>query len=157
MLKTQRNMKAPVAVAAGVILALGFSSTVSAVAILEEVTQLIHFDDANNGASTYTTADGNFYFAPTNFQSSTLCADDTDPPGNGSCLIESRQGELPEMTRLTGDNSFSLDSFYFLLTGNGTGTSNAITVTGTATETYHLGGIFSNITSYDTGLRPEHW
>ena len=92
MLKTQRNMKAPVAVAAGVILALGFSSTVSAVAILEEVTQLIHFDDANNGASTYTTADGNFYFAPTNFQSSTLCADDTDPPGNGSCLIESRQG-----------------------------------------------------------------
>ncbi|MEO3414715.1 VPLPA-CTERM sorting domain-containing protein [Roseovarius sp. CAU 1744] len=121
------------------------------------VTQLIHFDDTNNGAKDYTTADGNFFFDPTNFQSSVLCADTTSGGGNGSCLIEGTQGVLPMMTRLTGDGVFSLDSFYFLLTGNGTGASNAITATAfngavqTATATFHLGALFPNVTNYSDG------
>ncbi|MEP2027862.1 MAG: VPLPA-CTERM sorting domain-containing protein [Paracoccaceae bacterium] len=115
------------------------------------VTQLVHFDDAKNGAKDYTTSDGNFFFAPTNFQSSTLCADSTNG-GNGSCLIENNQSILPKMTRLTGDNSFSLDSFYFLLTGKGTGASNAITVSdGTNTQTYQLGTSYSSISNYVGG------
>lgn len=109
------------------------------------VTQLIHFDDANNGWSWYSDADKNFLFNPTNLQSSVLCADSTSG-GNGSCVIEATQGVLPLMTRPTtgpqsqgspteapivsGYEMFTLDSFYFLLTGNGTGAENAITVTG---------------------------
>lgn len=121
------------------------------------VTQLIHFDDANNGQKTYTTADGNFHFDPTNLQSSSLCADSTSG-GNGSCLIEGKQGVLPMMTRLTGNGVFSLDSFYFLLTGKGTGASNAITATAfngmsqTASVTFHLGALFGNVTNYSDGL-----
>ncbi|SEA25279.1 MULTISPECIES: PEP-CTERM sorting domain-containing protein [Acidovorax] len=109
------------------------------------VTQLIHFDDASNGWKWYSDVDRNFLFDPTNLQSSTLCADSTNG-GNGSCVIEGTQGVLPLMTRPTtgstlqgssnqapdasGFGTFTLDSFYFLLTGNGTGAENAITVTG---------------------------
>lgn len=109
------------------------------------VTQLIHFDDAGNGWGWYSDADKNFLFNPTNLQSSALCADSTNG-GNGSCVIEATQGVLPLMTRPTtgpqsqgspnqppvvsGYETFTLDSFYFLLNGNGTGAENAITVTG---------------------------
>jgi hypothetical protein len=110
------------------------------------VTQLIHFDDANNGWKWYSDKDLNFLFNPVNLQSSTLCADSTNG-GNGSCVIEApKNGVLPLMTRPTngpqsqgspnaapvvsGFESFTLDAFYFLLTGNGTGAANAITVTG---------------------------
>lgn len=96
------------------------SLTIAAAGMSQAATvqQLIHFDDANNGAKTYTTSDGNFFFDPTNFQSSSSCADSTNG-GNGSCLIEGTQGSLPAMTRLTGDKTFSLDSFYFNLSGRG--------------------------------------
>ena len=120
------------------------------------VTQLIHFDDTNNGAKSYTTADTNFHFTPTNFQSSSLCADSVSG-GNGSCLIEGKQGVLPMMTRLTGDGVFSLDSFYFLLTGKGTGSSNAITATAfdaggqTGSVTFHLDALFANVSNYIDG------
>lgn len=138
------------------------------------VTQLIHFDDAGNGWKWYSTADRNFLFDPTNFQSSTQCADSTNG-GNGSCVIEGTQGVLPLMTRPTngtllqgsaskdpyesplvpGANQlFTLDSFYFLLTGNGTGAENAITVTGSnsASFTFQLGGTYAgnpNVTFYE--------
>ena len=131
------------------------------------VTQLIHFDDANNGWKWYSTADRNFLFDPTNLQSSTLCADSTNG-GNGSCVIEGTQGVLPKMTRPTvgttdqgsasnpsdatgPDLRFTLDSFYFLLTGNGTGAENAITATGSnlASFTFQLGG------NYDGAPLPD--
>lgn len=123
------------------------------------VTQLIHFDDIQgNGGTSYTTMDGNFLFTPTNFQSGN-CADSTTN-GNGSCVIEAgaqgqRQGELPLMTRLTGDKLFSLDSFYFFFSGNGTG--NSITVTSSAAapnnfKTFALGTTYTNIFDYATGL-----
>lgn len=147
----------------------GFSGTaLVAVALLfgsaanaDPVTQLIHFDDANNGWKWYSDADRNFLLDPTNLQSSTLCADSTDG-GNGSCVIESGQTVVTTMTRpengttLQGhankdpDNSgadllFTLDSFYFLLTGNGTGAENAITVEGSnlASFTLMLGGTYA--------------
>jgi hypothetical protein len=127
------------------------------------VTQLIHFDDANNGWKWYSDVDKNFLFDPTNLQSSSLCADSTNG-GNGSCLIEGTQGVLPKMTRPTtgptsqgggakdptgasGEELFTLDSFYFLLTGKGTGAENAITVTGSngATFTFQLGGNYDGL------------
>jgi hypothetical protein len=139
--------------------ALVFSSSANA----DPVTQLIHFDDANNGWKWYSDVDKNFLFDPTNFQSSSLCADSTEISGNGSCVIEGTQGELPLMTRPeTGPQSqgsanpnedpvvegalpFTLDAFYFLLTGNGEGSENAITATGsnTASFTFELNGIYA--------------
>lgn len=138
--------------------AVVLSAPVSANAAL--VTQLIHFDDASNGWKWYSDIDRNFLFNPTNLQSSTLCADSTSG-GNGSCLIEGNQGVLPRMTRpengptaqghanqlpdVSGDNLlFTLDSFYFLLTGNGEGAENAITVAGSNGEafTFQLGGTY---------------
>ena len=124
-------------------------------------TQLIHFDDANNGWKWYSDVDRNFLFDPTNLQSGN-CADSTSG-GNGSCVIENQQGVLPLMTRpeigatdqgssnqdpdASGANlSFDLDSFYFNLSGAGQqGDSNAITVTGSNTNsfTFQLGDIFS--------------
>lgn len=114
-------------------------------ATADTVTQLIHFDDASNGWKWYSDKDLNFLFNPTNLQSSILCADSTNG-GNGSCVIEGTQGVLPLMTRpmtgpqsqgstnqdpvVSGYQTFTLDSFYFLLTGNGEGAANAITVTG---------------------------
>lgn len=99
-----------------------------------EVTQLIHFDDANNGWKWYSDKDLNFLFDPTNLQSSTQCADSTNG-GNGNCVIESTNGVLPLMTRPTtgpsiqghanqapdvsGAEKFTLNAFYFLLTGQG--------------------------------------
>ena len=131
------------------------------------VTQLIHFDDASNGWKWYSDVDTNFLFDPTNLQSSTLCADSTNG-GNGSCVIEGKQGVLPRMTRpqfgpqsqgssndapiVSGtDQLFTLDSFYFLLTGNGTGAENAITATGSnlASFTFQLGG------NYDGAPLPD--
>lgn len=125
------------------------------------VTQLIHFDDANNGWKWYSDKDLNFLFNPTNLQSSTQCADSTSG-GNGSCVIEGTQGVLPRMTRpetgpqsqgsaskdpiVSGiDQSFTLDSFYFLLTGNGAGANNAIEATGSNGQsfTFHLGGTYA--------------
>lgn len=122
------------------------------------VTQLIHFDDAKNGWKWYSDKDLNFLFDPTNLQSSTLCADSTNG-GNGSCVIEGTQNVLPEMTRpengptiqgsankepiVSGtDQSFTLDAFYFLLTGNGEGAANAITASGSngSTFTFQLDG-----------------
>ena len=139
------------------------------------VTQLIHFDDAGNGWKWYSDKDLNFLFDPTNLQSSSLCADSTNG-GNGSCVIEGRQGVLPKMTRpengptiqgssnrdpvISGtDQKFTLDSFYFLLTGKGAGSDNAITATGSNGEsfTFHLGGSYGGpiatspvVTFYDT-------
>jgi len=126
------------------------------------VTQLIHFDDATNGWKWYSDVDRNFLFDPTNLQSSTQCADSTSG-GNGSCVIEGNQGVLPRMTRpevgpqsqgsasedpiVSGtDQLFTLDAFYFLLTGNGTGAENAITVTGSnsASYTFQLGGMYDS-------------
>lgn len=137
---------------------LAFSSSANAAL----VTQLIHFDDASNGWNWYSDADLNFLFDPTNLQSSTLCADSTSG-GNGSCVIEGTQGVLPLMTRpetgpqsqgesgqqtpiVSGALEFTLDSFYFLLTGNGTGAANAITATGSngATTTLQQGGIYTD-------------
>ena len=130
------------------------------------VTQLIHFDDASNGWKWYSDVDKNFLFDPTNLQSG-QCADSTNG-GNGSCVIETSQGVLPKMTRpefgpqsqgdsndapiVSGtDQLFTLDSFYFLLDGEGKKSDNAITVTGsnTATFTFQLG------TNYDTAGAPD--
>ena len=130
------------------------------------VTQLIHFDDASNGWKWYSDADRNFLFDPTNLQSSVQCADSTNG-GNGSCVIEGTQGVLPRMTRpesgpqsqgstnqdpiVSGALTFTLDSFYFLLTGNGTGAENAISVLGSngASYTFQLGG------NYDPAGAPD--
>jgi len=122
------------------------------------VTQLIHFDDvANNGQQTYSDADGNFLFDPTNFQSSVQCADTTSSTGsaNGNCVIETNQGVLPTMTRLTGDKTFSLDSFYFLMTGNQSSIP-ALTVQGfdssgtqTGSVQFALGTSYTNVTKED--------
>lgn len=113
------------------------------------VTQLIHFDDAGNGDSWYSDVDNNFLFDPTNLQSANLCALSTNG-GNGNCVIEATQTVLPLMTRPTtgpsvngqpsqgspnrapvvsGRELFTLNSFYFLLTGNGSRGENALTVT----------------------------
>jgi len=140
-----------------VTITLAFGSAANA----EIVTQLIHFDDANNGWKWYSDVDRNFLFDPTNLQSSVLCADSTNG-GNGSCVIEGTQTNLPLMTRpengttlqgsasqdpdASGDNLlFTLDSFYFLLTGRGTGSENAITATGSngLSFTFQLGGGYS--------------
>jgi hypothetical protein len=135
---------------AAAVMAVGALTATSATAA--PVTQLIHFDDAGNGDKWYSDADFNFLFDPTNLQSSTLCADSTNG-GNGSCVIEGTQGVLPKMTRpefgptsqgspnqdpdVSGtDQAFTLDSFYFLLTGQGEGAENAITVTGSNNVTY---------------------
>lgn len=111
------------------------------------VTQLIHFDDATNGWKWYSDADQNFLFNPTNLNSSTLCANSTNG-GNGSCLEELKGGAISTMTRpqtwgpgqpqgsastdpvTSGFQTFTLDSFYFLLNGLGKDSNNAITVTG---------------------------
>jgi hypothetical protein len=140
------------------ILAVGL---LSAPLAANAVTQLIHFDDATNGWKWYSDTDLNFLFDPANFQSSSQCADSTNG-GNGSCVIETNQGVLPRMTRpengptsqgsasqdpdVSGANqSFTLDAFYFLLTGNGTGAQNAITVTGSnnVSFTFQLGGTYA--------------
>lgn len=133
----------------------------------EVVTQLIHFDDANNGWKWYSDVDRNFLFDPTNLQSAVLCADDTAPPGNGSCLIEGTQGTLPRMTRpkvgpqsqgssnrepiVFGAELFTLDSFYFLLTGKGEGAENAISVEGSngSSFTFQLGDNYDAVGSPD--------
>lgn len=146
-------------------LKLGFASALVAGVLVvpmaapaEVVTQLIHFDDATNGWKWYSDKDLNFLFDPTNLQSSTLCADST-AGGNGSCVIEGKQGVISTMTRpefgpqsqgsaskdpeVSGvDQVFTLDSFYFLLTGNGEGANNAITATGSngSSFTFQLGG-----------------
>jgi hypothetical protein len=118
----------------------------------ETVTQLIHFDDANNGDKTYTTADGNFFFDPTNFDSGN-CADSVLSVGNGSCLGEGtgQNGLDPTMTRLTENFKFTLDSFYFIFLGNGS--SNELSVTdGTNTQTFSLGMSYLGlVTKYDDG------
>lgn len=137
------------------------------------VTQLIHFDDASNGWKWYSDVDGNFLFNPTNLQSPVQCADSTNG-GNGSCVIEGTQGSLPRMTRpatgpqsqgspnqdpnVSGALAFTLDSFYFLLTGNGTGAQNAISVLGSngASFTFQLGSNYNalgapDVTFYDGG------
>jgi hypothetical protein len=111
--------------------------------------------------------DLNLLFDPTNLQSSSLCADSTNG-GNGSCVIEGNQGVRPRMTRpQTGpqsqgsanqdpvvsgtDQKFTLDSFYFLLTGNGTGAENAITATGSNGNayTFQLGGNYDAVGAPD--------
>lgn len=132
-------------------LLLATAMAFSAPAQAELVTQLIHFDDATNGWKWYSDADGNFLFNPTNLQSSVQCADSTNG-GNGSCVIEGTQGSLPLMTRpatgpqsqgstnedpvVSGALNFTLDSFYFLLTGRGEGAENAITVSGSNGKSY---------------------
>ena len=142
---------------------LGFSSSPQAAL----VTQLIHFDDATNGWKWYSDADRNFLFDPTNLKSSTLCADSTNG-GNGSCVIEGTQGVLPLMTRpesgttLQGSAStnpdasgqllsFTLDAFYFLLTGKGEGEENAITVSGSNGNSY----TFALGDNYDAAGMPD--
>ncbi len=121
--------------------ALAFGLSVSAA---QAATQLIHFDDASNGWKSYTTTDGNFTLDPTNLQSGN-CADSTTS-GNGSCVIEQRNGELTTLTRNldtqvgstsnerfvpntpdyetvdrnpNDDPFFKLDSFYLEFTGKG--------------------------------------
>lgn len=128
------------------------------------VTQLVHFDDANNGWKWYSDKDHNFVFDPTNFDSSIQCATSTNG-GNGSCLQEVKQGDVTTMTRpktwnksygdadkawgessgnnpnpdVTGTLTFTFDSFYFLLTGNGEGADNAIIVSGSNGHSYTFG------------------
>ncbi len=150
--------------------ALVFSSSANA----DLVTQLIHFDDASNGWKWYSDVDNNFLFDPTNLQSSIQCADPTQgPSANGICVIESGQTNLPTMIRpefgpdvdppgptpqgpsqgsssrdpiTSGDDlSFTLDAFYFLLTGRGTDSENSITVTGSngASFDFVLGGTYA--------------
>lgn len=140
------------------------------------VTQLIHFDDANNGWKWYSDVDNNFLFEPTNLSSSTLCADSTAGGNGGSCVLEPNQGVLPRMTRPThqttsqGDNSlttadfdggdgpgvnqsFDLDEFYFLLNGQGEHGGNYIEVTGSSGYAqFFLGETYTNIFNYETGL-----
>lgn len=148
-------------------LLLATAMAFSAPSQAELVTQLIHFDDATNGWKWYSDVDRNFLFDPTNLQSSTQCADSTSG-GNGSCVIEGTQGALPRMTRpevgttLQGSASkdpdasgqllsFTLDAFYFLLTGNGEGEENAITVSGSNGKSY----TFALGDNYDGGLMPD--
>lgn len=113
------------------------------------VSENIFFDDApNNGLHSFTTASGDYLLTPTKFQSSSLCADAVvTPPANGRCLIKKKRGVVTTLTRTTG-GTFTLDNFYFLLTGNGKGSNNAITVTGSngATSSFYLGAIFANVT-----------
>jgi len=148
---------------------LAFSTSTNAVV----TTQLIHFDDASNGWKWYSDVDNNFLFDPTNLQSSTLCADSTIG-GNGSCVIEGGQTNLPLMTRpefgptsqghasqnpdASGDNLlFDLDEFYFSLTGQGTFVNNYLEVTGTfadnttTTTQLQLGHTYANVTNYNGG------
>lgn len=112
------------------------------------VSENIFFDDAaNNGLKNFTTASGDYFLTPTKFQSSSLCADAVvTPPTNGRCLIEKKQGVVTTLTRTTG-GAFTLDDFYFLLTGKGKGGNNSITVTGSngATSTFSLGAVFANV------------
>ena len=146
----------------------------SASANADPVTQLIHFDDATNGWKWYSDVDNNFLFDPTTLQSGN-CADSTNG-GNGSCVIEQTQDNLPLMTRRefgpysqgqSGNNDpdvsgeywpFTLDSFYFFLTGKGSQGENALTITGgygtpqtgsTVSKTFLLGSTYSEITYYD--------
>jgi hypothetical protein len=138
------------------------------------VTQLIHFDDASNGWKWYSDVDKNFLFNPTDLQSSVLCANSTNG-GNGSCVIESPTGVLPLMTRPTtgpqsqgspnqdpvasGLETFTLDSFYFLLNGNGPASQNAITVTGGTGTTPGLNPVgsftFAEGTNWDGVALPD--
>lgn len=148
-------------------LLLATAMAFSAPAQAELVTQLIHFDDANNGWKWYSDVDRNFLFDPTNLQSSTNCADSTNG-GNGSCVIEGTQGVLPRMTRpefgtteqgSASSNpdasgkllSFTLDSFYFLLDGEGKKGENAITVTGSNGRSY----TFALGDNYDGAAMPD--
>ena len=139
------------------------------------VTQLIHFDDANNGWKWYSTADRNFLFDPTDLASDVKCADST-VGGNGNCVLEGGQTSLPLMTRpevgttlqgsaspntppdASGDNLlFDLDSFYFSLNGNGTHSGNYLEVTGTFADTstsivqFLLGSSSPYVTNYNSG------
>lgn len=152
----------------GTATAVAFAFSSSANAAL--VTQLIHFDDANNGWKWYSDVDTNFLFNPTNLSSSTLCADST-AGGNGSCVLEGTQDGLPRMTRpATGPQSqgspnrpprigdgtllaFTLDSFYFLLNGRGEFQVNYLRVTGSngVIRTFQLGNTYLNVTDYETG------
>ncbi len=135
MLKNVRNVVA----AMGLVFAASSASA---------VTQLIHFDDANNGAPTYTTADGNFFFNPTNLASGN-CADSTNG-GNGSCVHEVGNGVVTDMTRLTGDNTFSLLSFYVSV--QGTGSTNYFSIfDGTITHQFDFGTTYANMTNYPDG------
>lgn len=128
-------------------------SAVPMVGVAATVSESIFFDDAaNNGLSSFTTATGDYFLTPTNFQSSSQCADPVlGPSANGRCLIEDRQGIVTTLTRIDG-SAFTLESFYFLLTGNGSGRENAITVTGSNAigSTFYLGGLFGNV-SFENG------
>ena len=134
-----------------------FSSSANA----DLVTQLIHFDDANNGWSWYSDVDNNFLFSPLNFNSSVQCADTTSTTGsaNGNCVLEGKgeNGALPLMTRpvsgipsqgsnkrgdleeVEGSLPFTLDAFYFLLTGEGTQSTNYLRVTGSNGNSFDFG------------------
>lgn len=116
------------------------------------VTQLIHFDDASNGDSSYTTADGNFYFTPTNLASGN-CAADTNPPGNGSCVHEYGNGIVTDMTRLTGndDKAFSLLSFYVSVQGQGNTNFFKITDSDGVWHQYDFGSTYANMSDYPSG------
>lgn len=160
------NIKTAFTVAALTAASLAFPVNASVVDPLVE--QLIHFDDAKNGAKTYTTADGNFFFDPTNLQSG-QCAESTNG-GNGSCLIEAGNSEgngtLTTMVRKTGDKLFSLVSFYFVLDGKGgkecvstakkpcTPSINTLFLSSDTgdTDEYTVGGTYTNLINYETGL-----
>jgi hypothetical protein len=158
------NFRTTFTVAALMTASLAFPVMTKA-SVIDPVQQLIHFDDASNGDKDYTTADGNFFFDPTNLQSG-QCADSTNG-GNGSCLIEApKNGTLTTMVRKTGDKLFSLVSFYFVLDGKG-GTDCVSTAkkpcvpsinslmlkadNGDA-DTYTVGGTYANLIDYETGL-----
>lgn len=171
-------MKTTIAVvmAASVMSLVSYAGHASTVSTAQ--TQIIDFDDVpNNGVGSYTTADGQFFFAGTNFQSSSQCAD-SSTGGNGSCLIEARSNggnasdAVTTLTRLTdADNAFTLTSFYFVLTGNvgngsgnGNGSSNRgggpsaspgqfLQVVGSngATQQFDLGTVYDNIVGYEDG------
>lgn len=143
-MKILKNNFYALAASAAFAVSLGVSA-----ASASTVTQLIHFDDATNGDSTYTTFDGNFFFSPTNLASGN-CAADTNPPGNGSCVHEVGNGVVSDMTRLTGDKTFSLLSFYVSVQGQGN--TNYFKIDdGTVSHQFDFNSTYANMTDYPSG------
>jgi hypothetical protein len=90
-----------------------------------------------------------YAFDPASIHASSLCGFPyVTPPNNGRCLKEDRQGVVTTMTRVDGE-AFSIQSFYFLLTGNGTGSSNSITITNDDDPTKTV--TFAHSGDYDAG------
>jgi hypothetical protein len=134
-MKMSNRMKLAAAAMFAAALTIGTSASAAV------VTQLIHFDDFSSSKHnpSYYTADTNFKFSPVNGQSGNCAASTVG--GNGSCVIETSQGVIGDLTRPANpegvpvgtdykandplvpttntDKIFSLVGFYFQLDGKG--------------------------------------